>query len=101
MIYLQLQELEMENSQLKKDLNSLRKTVSLGNPSSAQQNPMIQFEALQEELERRREECIHLHSVLADDTRKMKGLDINFGRADINEDGELVFAFETQKKINR
>ncbi|XP_029160851.1 unconventional myosin-Va isoform X2 [Nylanderia fulva] len=98
-----LQELEMENSQLKKDLNSLRKTVSLGSPSSAQQNLMIQFEALQEELERRREECIQLHSVLADNTRRMKNLGANYGRdVDIiNEDGELVLAFEAQKKINR
>lgn len=39
-IYLQLQELEVENSQLKKDLNLLRKTVSLGSPSFAQQNLM-------------------------------------------------------------
>ncbi|XP_071640299.1 unconventional myosin-Va isoform X1 [Temnothorax longispinosus] len=97
-----LQELEMENSQLKKDLNSLRKTVSETSPSSAQQNLMIQFEALQEELERRREECIQLHSVLADHTRRMKSLGTSYGRdVDIiNEDGELVLAFEAQKKIN-
>ncbi|XP_024890497.1 unconventional myosin-Va-like isoform X2 [Temnothorax curvispinosus] len=93
----------MENSQLKKDLNSLRKTVSETSPSSAQQNLMIQFEALQEELERRREECIQLHSVLADHTRRMKSLGTSYGRdVDIiNEDGELVLAFEAQKKINR
>ncbi|XP_018394094.1 PREDICTED: unconventional myosin-Va isoform X2 [Cyphomyrmex costatus] len=98
-----LQELEMENAQLKKDLNSLRKTVSSASPSSAQQNLMIQFEALQEELERRREECIQLHSVLADHTCRMKNLTANYGRdVDIiNEDGELVLAFEAQKKINR
>ncbi|KAG5333575.1 MYO5B protein, partial [Acromyrmex heyeri] len=98
-----LQELEMENAQLKKDLNSLRKTVSSASPSSAQQNLMIQFEALQEELERRREECIQLHSVLADHTCRMKNLGANYGRdVDIiNEDGELVLAFEAQKKINR
>ena len=40
MLCLQLQELEMENAQLKKDLNSLRKTVSSASPSSAQQNLM-------------------------------------------------------------
>ncbi|XP_020287438.1 unconventional myosin-Va isoform X2 [Pseudomyrmex gracilis] len=98
-----LQELEMENAQLKKNLNSLRKTVSSSSPSSAQQNLMMQFEALQEELERRREECIQLHSVLADHTRRMKSLGANYGRdVDIiNEDGELVLAFEAQKKINR
>ncbi|XP_011698074.1 PREDICTED: unconventional myosin-Va isoform X1 [Wasmannia auropunctata] len=97
-----LQELEMENAQLKNDLYSLRKSVSSASPSSAQQNLMIQFEALQEELERRREECIQLHSVLADHTTRMKNLTANYGRdVDIiNEDGELVLAFEAQKKIN-
>ncbi|XP_012059689.1 PREDICTED: unconventional myosin-Va [Atta cephalotes] len=63
---------------------------------------VVQFEALQEELERRREECIQLHSVLADHTCRMKNLGANYGRdVDIiNEDGELVLAFEAQKKIN-
>ncbi|XP_034177931.2 dilute class unconventional myosin isoform X2 [Osmia lignaria lignaria] len=98
-----LQELEMENAQLKKDLGSLRKSVTSTGLSGAQQNLMGQFDALQEELERRREECIQLHSVLADNTRRMKSLGSNYGRdVDIiNEDGELVLAFETQKKINR
>ncbi|XP_024227627.1 unconventional myosin-Va isoform X2 [Bombus impatiens] len=98
-----LQELEMENAQLKKDLGTLRKSVSSTGLTGAQQNLMGQFDALQEELERRREECIQLHSVLADNTRRMKSLGSNYGRdVDIiNEDGELVLAFETQKKINR
>ncbi|CAK9812577.1 Unconventional myosin-Va [Anthophora plagiata] len=98
-----LQELEMENAQLKKDLGTLRKSVSSAGLAGAQQNLMGQFDALQEELERRREECIQLHSVLADNTRRMKSLGSNYGRdVDIiNEDGELVLAFETQKKINR
>ncbi|XP_015604628.1 unconventional myosin-Va isoform X2 [Cephus cinctus] len=98
-----LQELEMENAKLKKDLGSLRKTVSEADSTTAQQTLMGQFYALQEELERRREECIQLHSVLADHTRRMKSLGSNYGRdVDIiNEDGELVLAFEAQKKINR
>ncbi|XP_014602848.1 PREDICTED: unconventional myosin-Va isoform X1 [Polistes canadensis] len=98
-----LQELEMENAQLKKDLGSLRKIVSSTDPTAAQQHLIGQFGALQEELERRREECIQLHSVLADHTRRMKSLGSNYGRdVDIvNEDGELVLAFEAQKKINR
>ncbi|XP_031836007.1 dilute class unconventional myosin isoform X3 [Nomia melanderi] len=97
-----LQELEMENAQLKKDLGTLRKSVSSVGLTGAQQTLMGQFDALQEELERRREECIQLHSVLADNTRRMKSLGSNYGRdVDIiNEDGELVLAFETQKKIN-
>ncbi|XP_076679320.1 dilute class unconventional myosin isoform X2 [Andrena cerasifolii] len=95
-------ELEMENAQLKKDLYSLRKSVTSTGVGGAQQNIMGQFDALQEELARRREECIQLHSVLADKTRGMKSLGSNYGRdVDIiNEDGELVQAFETQKTIN-
>lgn len=98
-----LQELEMENAQLKRDLGTLRQSVSSVGVLGAQQNLMGQFDALQEELERRREECIQLHSVLADNTQRMKSLGSNYGRdVDIiNEDGELVLAFETQKKINR
>ncbi|KAK0172448.1 hypothetical protein PV328_005764 [Microctonus aethiopoides] len=98
-----LEELEMENAQLKTDLNSLRKTVAETDLGTAQKQLIEQFEALQAELERRREECIQLHSVLADNTRRMKSLGSNYGRdVDIvNEDGELVLAFEAQKKINR
>ncbi|XP_034943437.1 unconventional myosin-Va isoform X2 [Chelonus insularis] len=98
-----LEELEMENAQLKKDLNELRKSVVDGDSSNVQKSLLGQFEALQEELARRREECIQLHSVLADNTRRMKSLGSNYGRdVDIiNEDGELVLAFEAQKKINR
>ncbi|XP_012267747.2 unconventional myosin-Va isoform X2 [Athalia rosae] len=98
-----LQELEMENEKLKTDLGMLRKAVTETDSTTASRTLMDQFEVLQEELERRREECIQLHSVLADQTRKMKSLGSNYGRdVDIiNEDGELVLAFEAQKKINR
>lgn len=37
---MQLQELEMENAQLKKDLGSLRKTVAEADPHKAQQHLM-------------------------------------------------------------
>lgn len=62
-----------------------------------------QFEALREELGRRREECVQLRTVLAENTQRMKSLGSNYGRdVDIvNEDGELILAFEAQKKINR
>lgn len=56
------------------------------------------------ELDRRREECIQLHSVLANQTKGLKSVASNnySSHVDIiNEDGELVLAFEAQKKINR
>ncbi|PSN35591.1 Unconventional myosin-Va [Blattella germanica] len=63
-----------------------------------------QLEASQLELDRRREECIQLHSVLANQTKGLKSVASNnySSHVDIiNEDGELVLAFEAQKKINR
>jgi myosin-5 len=63
-----------------------------------------QLEASQLELDRRREECIQLHSVLANQTKGLKSVANNnySSHVDIiNEDGELVLAFEAQKKINR
>ncbi|XP_023246921.1 unconventional myosin-Va [Copidosoma floridanum] len=99
-----LQEMEMENAQLKRDLGSLRKSVvEADSTTNAPKTLIEQFEALQEELQRRREECIQLHSVLADQMRRMKSAGTNYGHdVDIvNEDGELVLAFEAQKQINR
>lgn len=66
--------------------------------------PSGQFQALELELSRRREECIQLHTVLSDKTSGMKNIaQSSYGKdVDImNEDGELVLAFEAQKKINR
>lgn len=63
-----------------------------------------QLEASQLELDRRREECIQLHSVLANQTKGLKSVASNNYSSHIdiiNEDGELVLAFEAQKKINR
>lgn len=65
-----------------------------------------QYRALEEELIRRREECSELRSVLVNSTEGLKSVaKTNYSpEADfqsINEDGELVLAFETQKKINR
>lgn len=63
-----------------------------------------QLEASQLELDRRREECIQLHSVLSNQTKGLKSVASNNYSSHIdiiNEDGELVLAFEAQKKINR
>ncbi|XP_034243540.1 unconventional myosin-Va isoform X2 [Thrips palmi] len=91
-----VQELEMENQKLKSNLAELRQASAKGNTG--------QFQALELELERRREECIQLHTVLSDKTSGMKNIaQSSYGKdVDImNEDGELVLAFEAQKKINR
>ncbi|KAK4298028.1 hypothetical protein Pmani_029590 [Petrolisthes manimaculis] len=63
-----------------------------------------QFESLQDELERRREECIQLRTVLANRAHDMRALtQTSYGKdVDIvNEDGELAVAYQTQKQVNR
>ncbi|KAB7505341.1 Afadin [Armadillidium nasatum] len=63
-----------------------------------------QFESLQDELERRREECIQLRTVLANQaTEKRSLIQSSYGKdVDlVNEDGELVLALQSQKQINR
>ncbi|XP_063217828.1 unconventional myosin-Va isoform X2 [Bacillus rossius redtenbacheri] len=96
-----LQELEIENEKLKDDLASMRRKMAEGDPGS--QELLRQLEASQEELSRRRDECVQLHAVLANQTRGLKSVASNYSsNVDIiNEDGELMLAFEAQKKINR
>ncbi|XP_042231898.1 unconventional myosin-Va-like isoform X3 [Homarus americanus] len=102
---IRLQELEMENAKLKDDLNRLRKSIADSEPQNNRvQEFMKQFEALQDELERRREECIQLRTVLANRAHDLRSLtQTSYGKdVDIvNEDGELALAYQTQKQVNR
>ncbi|XP_068247179.1 unconventional myosin-Va isoform X6 [Palaemon carinicauda] len=102
---IRLQELEMENAKIKDDLNRLRKSIAESEPHNNQvQEFMKQFEALQDELERRREECIQLRTVLANRSSDIRSLTENSYGKDVdivNEDGELAVAYQTQKQVNR
>lgn len=65
-----------------------------------------QFRELQAEITRRRAECSELRNILVNNTEGLKSIAKSNYSPDadldsINEDGELVLAFETQKKINR
>jgi len=63
-----------------------------------------QFEAQQEELSRRREECIQLRTVLASQGKRMGDIANESYQGDpfvINEDGELQMAYKTQKELNK
>lgn len=96
-----ISELEVENSSLKTQLKELRKSIGDGTEGK---QLIEQFGVMQEELDRRREEIVQLRGVLATQTANLKTLaTANYGRdVDmINEDGELVLAYETQKKINK
>ena len=67
-----------------------------------------QLQVQTDELNRRREECIQLRTLLA--TRSRGGIGIPAGIADesyggdnslVNEDGELEMAYKTQKDLNK
>ncbi|XP_059483420.1 unconventional myosin-Va isoform X2 [Neocloeon triangulifer] len=96
--HFRLQELEMENEKLRTSMTALKNAASDKDSSGVARELSRQTEALTEELVRRREECIQLRCVLASQTQTLE-----YGSESelINEDGELIMALETQKKINR
>lgn len=108
---IRLQELEMENAKLKDDLRSLRRQSGAENEGSLPGNLdvlMAQFDAMSDELDRRREECIQLRTVLANTTMggqlneqmSLNASRLNGGEGFV-EDNEILMAFETQKRIIR
>lgn len=102
---MRLHELEMENAKLKEDVKKMVKTLANEDKSSREKDLMAHYESIQDELERRREECLQLRAVLAnqnEDLKSVVALDSYRGNLDlVNEDGELLMAFETQKKLIR
>ncbi|XP_049882517.1 unconventional myosin-Va isoform X2 [Pectinophora gossypiella] len=96
-----VEELEMENKKLREHLDRLRAT---GDSLLLSKEVIAQLGVMQNELDRRRDECIQLKSVLSNQTTNLKSLaSSNYGSdVDIiNEDGELATAYEAQKGINR
>ncbi|KAI5635095.1 DIL domain-containing protein [Phthorimaea operculella] len=107
-----VEELEIENKKLREHLDRLRAT---SDSLLVSKEIIAQLGVMQNELDRRRDECIQLKSVLSNQekpwyqtlksvTSNLKSLaSSNYG-ADvdiINEDGELATAYEAQKGINR
>ncbi|CAK1593456.1 unnamed protein product [Parnassius mnemosyne] len=96
-----VEELEIENKKLREHLDRLR---AAGDSLLVSKEVIEQLGVMQKELDRRREECIQLKSVLTNQTVNLKSLaSSNYGSdVDIiNEDGELATAYEAQKDINR
>jgi myosin-5 len=63
-----------------------------------------QFEAMTEELDRRREECIQLKAVLSNRNISTSAIARESYHNDpdmINDDGELAVAYKTMKDVNR
>ena len=111
------QELEFENQKLKEDLTRLRDFVSENQQTGGMSESIInkeminQFDALNEEVQRRRDECIQLKSLLIAKHRASfhsgdNHLDPNKEDADdinsLNTDGnEFEVGYNTQKILNR
>ncbi|KAK7096542.1 hypothetical protein V1264_005826 [Littorina saxatilis] len=109
---LKMQELENENDKLKREVQRLMKAIAEttnfgdngGQVSPAAKEFLDQFEAMTDELERRREECLQLRAMMADRliTTHSIGKESYGGHDDIiNEDNELEMAYKTQKDLNR
>jgi len=108
---IRLQELEMENAKIKDDLKSLRRQTAAENEDQLPRSLDVivaQFDAMSDELDRRREECIQLRTVLANttlggqinDQTTLNASRLNGGEPFV-EDNEILMAFETQKRIIR
>ncbi|XP_065086171.1 unconventional myosin-Vb isoform X2 [Ochlerotatus camptorhynchus] len=98
-------ELEVEIEKLRQDYNLLRNSIKRGVEDRELE---AQHNALQEELKRRRDECISLKAVLAQQSHSLRTL----GQSQINpngdassmrihDEGELMEAFQAQKLVNR
>ena len=105
-----IQEYEIENNRLKEDMKKLRESLSEGDHNNYLNELNSQYEKIQDELERRREECVQLRTILAN--VKLEGQPISkltdggingdaaIGETENPPEGdELVSAYETQKRI--
>ncbi|XP_030388121.1 unconventional myosin-Va isoform X2 [Scaptodrosophila lebanonensis] len=92
-------ELEVENEKLRSDYDQLRTSIKHG----VEINELnAQHAALQEEVRRRREECIQLKAVLQQQNQTMRSLEPESLRVnDSHNIHELMEAFQAQKLVNR
>lgn len=97
---LKMSELEVENEKLRQDYQLLRNSIKRG---VEHQEIEAQYNTLQEELKRRRDECIQLRTILAQQSQSLRSLgSTNLKNVDnVNENGELIEAFQAQKLVNR
>ncbi|VDI51598.1 myosin V [Mytilus galloprovincialis] len=105
-----MQELENENDKLKREVGKLMKAITDSTDFTQQEvSPsgkelMDQFEAMNDELERRREECLQLRAMMAEKSITTHAIaKESYGGNDniVNEDNELAMAYRTQKELNR
>ena len=98
----------MENNRLRADLKKLRDSMLSGtgeeDEDGVDQNKVLldQYEALTDELERRREECIQLRTILANVSDSAGGAGLtgeSLSTGEMPEAEELYSAYETQKNV--
>ncbi|KAK6184800.1 hypothetical protein SNE40_007185 [Patella caerulea] len=109
---LKMQELENENDKLKREVKRLMGALAdssdlddrTGETSPSGRKFMEKFDAMCDELDRRREECLQLRALLADRTISTHTIaKESYSGQDnlVNEDDELSMAYKTQKDSNR
>lgn len=105
-----MQELQMENNKLREELRTLQRAIAADDEHHhagsrhANNAVMDQVKAMEEELDRRREECLQLKALMASrtfDSREVAKESYGGHQDMLNEDGELVMAYKTQKDLNR
>ncbi|XP_055687296.1 unconventional myosin-Va isoform X2 [Lutzomyia longipalpis] len=98
---IKITELEMENEKLRQDYQLLRNSITRG---VEQKEMEAQYDALQEELKRRRDECVQLKVVLAEQSQSLRtlgGTAMRNGTDRVQDGNELFEAFQAQKLVNR
>ena len=97
---IRLEELAVENGRMRDDLKKLRDALSdeAGEDNAQFKEMCDQFDYLQDELERRREECIQLRTVLANASLDEQPLSLRWGLP-LPEAAELFTAYKTQKNV--
>ncbi|XP_053683121.1 unconventional myosin-Va isoform X3 [Sabethes cyaneus] len=98
-------ELEVEFEKLRQDYNLLRNSIKRGVEDREME---AQYTALQDELKRRRDECISLKAVLAQQSQSLRTLgqsQVNPNGGDtslkIHDEGELMEVYQATKLVNR
>ncbi|XP_023037684.1 unconventional myosin-Va isoform X3 [Drosophila willistoni] len=91
-------ELEVENEKLRSEYDQLRTSIKHG----VEINELnAQHAALQEEVRRRREECIQLKAVLLQQSQTLRSFEPDSLQLRGNDVHELLEAFQSQKLVNR
>ncbi|XP_055531735.1 unconventional myosin-Va isoform X2 [Wyeomyia smithii] len=99
-------EMEVEFEKLRQDYNLLRNSIKRGVEDREME---AQYNALQDELKRRRDECISLKAVLAQQSQSLRTLGQSQtnpnGSGDISmkihDEGELMEVYQATKLVNR